>query len=1682
MDLSFDIKANYAPLEEAEAELAKFSAEYQRLCQLMTKVDMTSGQFASLPGQISAAYDKMQTAQDKVVALAKQVNSYGGGMEGVMRSLNEAFKQSAAELQGYSDKMEPLFQKLTELEAKRGKASSENVQSDPIAQQKHDEKMSGYDTSIASTTAEMDKLSAAMDECEARMATYSQQMASVAMQMAQMGTASDQTAARTQALKDSIQDTLQSVGATREAVTGLQSLYSEQIGDATTKTEGIKTMVADLNQGFQDAQASIDATSQKTEEAIDKAASAQDAFLATQQNRGFSNDSPEAQQNIADARAAIEDYGRAVSEAYANAQVAFTEQANLVSALEAKLQELKTAQEQAAASGDTERVAALQEGISALQGTLDTAKEKLGELSTQLEGTRGAFENVGQAQAQMEQYLERDISVLGRLKDGLSNAGASMKDFAKSVWDWQKEKANDAMDAFSGAIDGMGIPLSKSIKGIKSMTMASLKFLATPLGLALGAIVLALKAFKTWTTKSVAGQKVMTKISAYLGSVMQTVTDVLVILGDYLYAVFSENIKPLKEYFNTMVKVAGDAFSIVYNLLSGLGKAIINIFTGDWDKVTEGLGDMWKGIKSVGDLATHTVDMFKSGMQAAVGMWRSAIDTKNTTKLADQLKSTITSVGDAAKMSADLAAEEQEATIGLNKEKAKTLSLQAEIAAKQNEMYKLQGKDKQAAINELKELKAHMLDGQIKQAQKLADIRKKRNSRDQLTQAADSTNDRALAASIRQEAGKYHVTTLADIAAARDAQNAVYRLQAQQQAGLRMLSRQEGSLQRSMESKAKSAANKDKSQTNAVTSAKSGLADVLIQNEAEMAASAYALQKKIEKARIDAMEDGVEKREALRRFENENELTEIENAAKAAVAAERERQKKEFEAQQKVIKAQGGTIKAWDDSMLDNDAIQKIEKQYETLAFYMQMGDASQLYSKYKGGNKQADDRKKQIAQLKVDIDQLEALLAKYTEEGDTEQAESARLAAEEARRQMEWLKGAKEKWNEYYKEYGTFLEKRNALQSQFDFETAGMSKTSPEYAAALKKFQADISQIELESIKKQMNWEEIFGDLSSVSKTALQQLEQQIENLIKHDKNLSVEAIKDLSEALDKVRKEQTARGGLLSAFTSMRDARKARRAMRRTQKNVEGADDGKLWSQYNSANSEAERANIRNMSVKDPTNGELTTFGNLLDKASAALKDFTKAQKDAQNAIKNAGSQLSQLGQLGNSVGDLLGSLGVDMPEGFGTAFSGIGEMGQALESFDVTKPGSLLNLSNYANFAKGMVGVFTGIADGFAELFGKNKSLEAYEDAAKNLEKMSSLWDTLIAKKKEYAELSFGDSRTELYQDALTAAEAELKAVQNTALKYNRSHKWNDHTKSYKSDRAIGKATFAEMSAAIGKNIGGVSDLLTLTNEELTKLMEIGGGEWWTKLDDTQRDYLQQIMSMNDEIDELNDSIASTAQGITFDDMVSKFGDAMKDMSNTAEDFVDEMNDYMRNAVIEDALSGAEDELKRVYEKYNQLAEQQGGKLTEAQVAQREQELRAIGEYYVNQRDQAVKNYGLNESTAETQQKNAYATASESSIEELSGRMLANNEALYMIRALNSVTMENTNTINATLQSISLSVAASLDIQDNSYLELQAINANTAQTAKRYLPWRLTSPRFGRRWMWYRCITTRPSNLNG
>lgn len=127
---------------------------------------------------------------------------------------------------------------------------------------------------------------------------------------------------------------------------------------------------------------------------------------------------------------------------------------------------------------------------------------------------------------------------------------------------------------------------------------------------------------------------------------------------------------------------------------------------------------------------------------------------------------------------------------------------------------------------------------------------------------------------------------------------------------------------------------KQKDTTNAVnqlTELNDKLKSIQEKNAYEREKLSESLEQQIANVTVAAMKEGAEKAREQKRRDFENSIAQIKTQKDAAIRAEKERQKEEFEAKQNIVKAKGQKVQSWDDSMLDRGRISEIESKYNTI-------------------------------------------------------------------------------------------------------------------------------------------------------------------------------------------------------------------------------------------------------------------------------------------------------------------------------------------------------------------------------------------------------------------------------------------------------------------------------------------------------------------------------------------------------------------------------------------------------------------------------------------------------------------------------------------------------------------------------------------------------------------------------
>lgn len=848
----------------------------------------------------------------------------------------------------------------------------------------------------------------------------------------------------------------------------------------------------------------------------------------------------------------------------------------------------------------------------------------------------------------------------------------------------------------------------------------------------------------------------------------------------------------------------------------------------------------------------------------------------------------------------------------------------------------------------------------------------------------------------------------------------------------------------------------------------------------------------------DLADDGVEKsmrdaelkydkavKDADSKIENVAKSLHALNKAKGSVAKSVEQLKKEILASGESSSEYGALIKAYNGALaLAGKTLQKSQKEI-----------VEGLRETYDKDNK---DRGEKVKKLRADIAALEKLASKATSQAEKEELNKLHNNAQV---QLDWVSQSKDAWNDYYEKYGTFLEKRKALEEKFLYDTQGVDENSPQFLMLKKQHDEAVSALEAEEKMKDFDWMNAFGDLSKLSNDTLEKVKQQLWDIIQLDDKLNatdkakfVEKYKQASEQIDKNKTSWAGDNFVTKIVGKKLEDEQLRKNYEIKKAEFEKAKQNNYEAEANKITADAKLSKSRqdfNAFLKDSgsnmnadqfsgmdmsqalnmfqqSGGDMSQFG---QKLQSLFKGFGQAQGEAANMASSAAqtAEAMQGAQQGMEAAE--GAMGGSGASGAAMTEAIIKGVNQNVQSLnELTKKWG----DEDSNFSKGMnafaessneaVAAFDSLKSGdvfgiilhlsnaieslgtsMAYFFGFNDGMKAWKDELEHYEKLSGIWSDLIDKKQEYIDLKFGNNAKEEVKEVEALYKAEEKSLTKLAESYLKIRKPNAHSYGYRIDRDLGTKGLQAMSQAADVQINSVSDLTNLSYDQLVAAKGADNGEYWAKLPVEMQDYLDKLIECKKATQDFQEDMKEKFTGIKFDDMYSNFMSVLEDMNSGADDFANSVKDKMRKALIDNTMGKAVEEWTKDFtERYQKQVEADGGKLTEEHARQFQQELEEASNNFTNQRNDTLKNSGLGGEASDGSQTKGFAAASESSIEELSGRALAQTEALYQIRDIQNV-------IQSSVKNIEYSIGTVRDIQENSYLELVEIRKNTGVSSK-------------------------------
>lgn len=512
----------------------------------------------------------------------------------------------------------------------------------------------------------------------------------------------------------------------------------------------------------------------------------------------------------------------------------------------------------------------------------------------------------------------------------------------------------------------------------------------------------------------------------------------------------------------------------------------------------------------------------------------------------------------------------------------------------------------------------------------------------------------------------------------------------------------------------------------------------------------------------------------------------------------------------------------------------------------------------------------------------------------------------------------------EDYKDYAQKIKdiERNLQKDLADIESQrgqlGEEATNRLIAQRKKKANEDIASIEFEQFKQEINWELIFGDLDRVSKKSLEQVKQQLKELKNSNeyKNMAVDQKKVVDEALNNIQSTIIDKGGLLGNLPEQLDE------LRVAQEKLNEAQEEYNKSLQTGTKAEQEEAlKKRNIAAQGVQNAQV----NVTKSADKTKQNLTTLSDTITQLGSSSEMSLSQIGNLASGLIDTFTEAGNKIGGIIGSVLSLLDAIGkQGLDGF----VGNIFNsIFNAAYGALDTVFGWTGIDFGGDSDENLEKDLEYL---AQSNEDLKNALDNL-SEKMDKASVTDAADIYEVQRENILKQEANtLEAMQRSAAAYSNGFlgMGGSHSTNKKIDESMSASEWKRVSDIVGKSVSNAGQFFQLSSKQMAKLAEEDTA-LYSKIkslaDDGYRNaaqYMDEYITYYKQLEELENAYNEKLTNTSFDNIRNDFKNALLDMESDAEDFANNFEKMMQNAIVESLMTKKYDKL--IQEWYGWFAE--------------------------------------------------------------------------------------------------------------------------------------------------------------
>lgn len=745
------------------------------------------------------------------------------------------------------------------------------------------------------------------------------------------------------------------------------------------------------------------------------------------------------------------------------------------------------------------------------------------------------------------------------------------------------------------------------------------------------------------------------------------------------------------------------------------------------------------------------------------------------------------------------------------------------------------------------------------------------------------------------------------------------------------------------------------------------------------------------------------------------------------------------------------------------------------------------------------NDYKKRLAEIKKQEDEFRKKnkeAGKGTTLTDAQSKaieESKALASQDRSKKIEKLnndliESEKSGLYAFLKEYGDIQDKKLAITEEYADKIA---KAENAYQKASLEQQRDneLRSINKENIFEQIDWENVFSDLSSHTKKYLESLRNQLQTLLKSGKLTDIEDIAKVQEKINDINSEISKQGGLFDFvgekqqehIRRINEAKEAQEAL-----NAAKSKEADIEKQYEealkAANYKATDLGVR--AIGDDTadiQSNLDKFG--IDKSTKEYKEMStllsqlavlegklaEARKKTAKATAEAKSKEdSAKRSSAQSVADwftnkeqFITEKDIDeLPELFEKlGMSGVAKKAsEGLSAFNDAS-GAAVDFANH-NYIGALTKGVSAI-QGFTSVLGIGGD---------NTAKMQNSIDALTQKNNVLAQCldnlndtiqnSSLDKAQAAYEDAKKlTAQSEANEQNKMYYEAEKHGRWRVSLNKSVEDNKGWKTAMSTVSSLLGRTVKSSWDFLHLSAEEMAKIRDYDQGETLNKILNEYRKeggkngksgeipdmVLSYIKNYENAQKKLDEQMTERLTNMSFDDLKSNFKDTLKDMSKSAKDFADDFSGYLFDAVMDAKIGDLLDnELQSFYDEWAKMAE---NGLTSDEISQLNKKYNDIVQKGMQYRDEAAKITGYAEVSSQSATNKAIEAITADQASTLIGIGYAMQIAVEQGNETRAQICADISVMRSFAENMAVNMTEMRDIQYEGLGQLQQIVKNTA-----------------------------------